>query len=75
MKREKQSGDPQGSDDYRVVSDSSASGRSPFRLLGDDGSELTMVNDFLDATALRGLSKHTLRTYANQFLTMMLRFL
>lgn len=64
MKREKPSSDPRGSDDYRVVSESSAPGRSPYRLLGGDGNEVTVVSDFLDACALRDLSKQSLRTYA-----------
>ena len=62
MRREP--GDPQGMDEYRVVLESNASGRSPYRLVGGDGSEVTVVNDFLDTHALRDRSKQTLRTYA-----------
>lgn len=47
-----------------MVSVPSNSARSPYRLLGDDDSEVAIVNDFLDASLLRGLSKQTLRTYA-----------
>ena len=37
---------------------------SPYRLLDSDGTEIEPVGAFLDATALRGLSHATLRTYA-----------
>ncbi len=50
--------------EFCVVSDSNTPGRSPFRLVDREGREVEAVNQFLDATALRGLSERTLRTYA-----------
>ena len=61
MKRDPSAG-PEGRPGYRVVSVAGAC--SPYRLLRDDGSEVPIANDFLNACALRGLSKQTLRTYA-----------
>ena len=37
---------------------------SPYRLEDEAGGEVAAVNEFLDATAARGLSVRTLRTYA-----------
>jgi site-specific recombinase XerD len=39
-------------------------GTSPYRLANEQGGEVAVVNEFLDATAARGLSVRTLRTYA-----------
>lgn len=39
-------------------------GTSPYHLAGDEAGEVAAVNEFLDATAARGLSHRTLRTYA-----------
>ena len=48
----------------RVVCNCAGLGRSAFRLVDADGNEVSAVNDFLDASEVRGLSKQTLRTYA-----------
>ena len=47
-----------------IVRNCAGPGRSAFRLVDADGNEVPVVNDFLDALAVRGLSKQTLRTYA-----------
>lgn len=39
-------------------------GTSPYRIEEDGCGEVSVVNEFLDATAARGLSVRTLRTYA-----------
>lgn len=38
-------------------------GASPYRLLDTDDREVALINDFLDAQCLRGLSPRTLRAY------------
>ena len=47
-----------------VVASRQGGGTSPYRLETDEGGEVVVVNEFLDATAARGLSVRTLRTYA-----------
>ena len=64
MNREHRSIDRPGPGKVRVAVVPDTSKPSPYRLLHEDDSEVTFVNDFLDATALRGLSKQSLRTYA-----------
>jgi len=44
-------------------------GLSPYRLLDAHGTEVSQVNDFLDALATRGLSPRSLRTYGFALLT------
>ena len=39
-------------------------GTSPYRLAEREGGEVAVMNEFLDATAARGLSHRSLRTYA-----------
>ena len=41
-----------------------ARGASPYRLMDEENGEIAAVNEFLDATAARGLSVRTLRSYA-----------
>jgi len=55
--------------DFSVVFDPKMAGRSPFRLVNAQNEEIAPLNEFLDATALRGLSKQTLRTYAYALLS------
>jgi site-specific recombinase XerD len=43
-------------------------GLSPYRLLDAGGEEIAEANDFLDAQALRGLSKRSLRSYGYSLL-------
>jgi integrase/recombinase XerD len=43
-------------------------GISPYRLVGDQGEEITWANDFLDALCLRQLSLHSLRAYGYDLL-------
>jgi site-specific recombinase XerD len=50
--------------DLLVILRSGGKDPSPYRLLDSDGTEIEPVGAFLDATALRGLSHATLRTYA-----------
>lgn len=64
MRRENKSNDDAGDDGFRIVHDCAADGRSAFRLLDAHRNEVPAVNDFLDASAIRGLSMQTLRTYA-----------
>ncbi len=56
--------------DERVVSLSVKPGLSRYRLLDGAGHEIEPVNQFLDATAVRGLSEQTLRTYAYALLSL-----
>ena len=56
-------------DDFRVISDSTTPGRSRYRLIDTHENEIEVVNEFLDATAVRGLSQQTLRTYAYALLS------
>jgi integrase/recombinase XerD len=46
----------------------SGAGRSPWRILDDNGQPVAWLNDFLDAQAVRNLSPLTLRMYAVQLL-------
>jgi site-specific recombinase XerD len=48
---------------------SGATALSPYRVVDLDGREIEAVNAFLDATAVRGLSRETLRTYAYALLS------
>lgn len=64
MRRENESNDAAEGDGFRVVCNCAGLDRSAFRLVDVDGNEVRVVNDFLDASAVRGLSKQTLRTYA-----------
>jgi integrase/recombinase XerD len=50
--------------DLLVILRSDGRNPSPYRLLDSDGTEIEPAGAFLDATALRGLSHATLRTYA-----------
>ena len=50
--------------DLLVILRSDGRDPSPYRLLDSEGAEIEPVGAFLDATALRGLSHATLRTYA-----------
>ncbi len=43
-------------------------GASPYRLLDADDREVTLINDFLDAQCIRGLSPRTLRAYGYDLL-------
>ncbi len=54
----------------RVVSSSVKPGLSRYRLFDGEGKEIELVNQFLDATAVRGLSEQTLRTYAYALLSL-----
>jgi len=51
-------------DRFLVILSTEAEDPSPYRLVDSDGHDVQPVNTFLDATALRGLSPATLRTYA-----------
>ena len=42
--------------------------RSPFRVVGDDGRELELINRFLDLQCVRGLAPLSLRSYAHTLL-------
>ena len=48
----------------RVIFSSRPPGVSAYRLVDGDGKGIEEVNSFLDATAVRGLSQETVRTYA-----------
>jgi site-specific recombinase XerD len=52
------------SQELLVILCSNGKDPSPYRLLHSDGTEVELIGAFLDATALRGLSHATLRTYA-----------
>ncbi len=54
----------------RVSSSRVKPGLSRYRLFDGDGKEIEPVNQFLDATAVRGLSEQTLRTYAYALLSL-----
>ncbi len=54
----------------RVVSSRVKPGLSRYRLVDGEGNEIEPVNQFLDATAVRGLSEQTLRTYAYALLSL-----
>ncbi len=54
----------------RVVSRVVKPGLSRYRLVDGAGDEIEPVNQFLDATAVRGLSEQTLRTYAYALLSL-----
>lgn len=56
-------------DRLRVIAISATSAQSRYRLIDEHGKEIEAVNEFLDATALRGLSERTLRTYAYALLS------
>ena len=56
--------------DERVVSSKVKPGLSRYRLFDGEGKEIEPVNQFLDATAVRGLSEETLRTYAHALLSL-----
>jgi site-specific recombinase XerD len=45
-----------------------ARGYSPYRLVDRSGTEIALVNDFLDAQAVRGLSERSLRAYGYSLL-------
>jgi site-specific recombinase XerD len=53
---------------FRTVYQSAGGGRSPFRVVDEDGGELLWLNHFLDAQSLRGLQPLSLRQYANTLL-------
>jgi site-specific recombinase XerD len=46
----------------------SPASRSPYRVLDQQGQEVTLVNEFLDAQHMRGLSPCSLRAYGYDFL-------
>jgi len=52
------------SDRFQVTFNAEEKCVSPHRLLDQEGHEVRAVNEFLDASAARGLSQRTLRTYA-----------
>lgn len=54
---------------FRVICDHSKRGKSCYRLVDGQDREIIPVNEFLDATAIRGLSLQTLRTYAYSLLS------
>src|SRR5882762_5104064 len=55
--------------EYRVTFRSPMPGASEYRIVDAEGSEVQVINAFLDATALRGLSPRTPRTYAYALLS------
>ncbi|UCE64189.1 MAG: tyrosine-type recombinase/integrase [Nitrospirota bacterium] len=55
---------PNPLDGFRIVFDPTKRGRSEYRLVDIHDHEIIPVNEFLDAIAVRDLSKCTLRTYA-----------
>ena len=57
------------SGDFRVISSSTTTGLSRYRLIDVHENEIQSVNEFLDSIALRGLSDETLRTYAYALLS------
>jgi len=61
--------EPEGPPDLHVVLDPRTPSRSLYRLVESTGGEVEPLNAFLDATALRGLSDRTLRTYAYALLS------
>jgi len=56
--------------EYRVISNSGTPGLCRYRLIDGEGNEIKPLNQFLDATAIRGLSERTLRTYAYALLSL-----
>lgn len=59
----------QGDRSLRVERHVAPEGRSAYRVLNQQAEEVEELNDFLDAIAVRGLSKQTLRTYAYSLLS------
>jgi site-specific recombinase XerD len=60
---------PDSHNDFRILFDPLMRGRSCYRLVDIHDQAIIQVNEFLDAIALRGLSKWTLRTYAYALLS------